>query len=80
MGKTHVFFWRGFSNRCMLHWKLELRHLAKQRLEDSGFNIYVVMMGDELLSGRERNRNTFSPKRKEKMEKTQKVPGRIYVP
>lgn len=64
----------------MLYWKLELRHSAKQRLEDSGFNTYVVMMSDGLLSGSERNRNTFSPKRKEKMEKTQKVPGRIYVP
>lgn len=34
----HTFFWRGFSNRCMLHWKLELRHSAKQLWEDSGFN------------------------------------------
>lgn len=28
----HTFFWMGFSNRCMLHWKLELRPSAKQRL------------------------------------------------
>lgn len=61
----------------MLHWKLELRHSAEQRLEDSGFNTYVVMMSDELLV---RNCNTFLQKKKEKMEKTQKVPGRIYVP
>lgn len=49
--RHNVFFWRGFSNRCMLYWKLELRHSARQRLEDSGFNTYVVMMSDELLLG-----------------------------
>lgn len=53
----------------MLHWKLELRHSAKQLLEDSGFNTYVVMMSDELLV---RNCNTFSPKRKEKKRKKEK--------
>lgn len=45
----HTFFWRGFSNRCMLHWKVDLRHSAKQLWEDSGFNTYVVLMSDELL-------------------------------
>lgn len=34
------FFLEGFSNRCMLHWKLELRHSAKRLLEDSGFNMW----------------------------------------
>lgn len=38
---------------------------------------YVVMMSDGFLV---RNCNTFLQKKKEKMEKTQKVPGRIYVP
>lgn len=59
----HTFFWRGFSNRCMLHWKLELRHSAKQLLEDSGFNTYVVMMSDGFLV---RNCNTFLQKKKKK--------------
>lgn len=73
----HVFL-EGIFIRCMLHWKLEVEAFSETALGRFWVQ-YVVMMSDELLSGTgsERNRNTFSPKKK---EKTQKVPGRIYMP